>query len=261
VIPAGVTIAIPNWNHELLLPRSIASALAAVADLASRGVAAEALVIDDESRDGSRPLLRQLEALHYGRGLRVLALKKNGGLGPARNQALAHARYRHVVFMDADNELIPGNVHVFYRAALDTEAAGVYGNLLVRSVTSQSAVTAYNIESFQTPIFQGNYIDAFAMVDRQQLLDLGGYNSAVPAYEDYEQWLHLAVNGRKIVFVPVVLGFYYLLPDSMITPYAEDAKIKAAYAKIYRIYNQVRARAYLPLPTAMSRYHPDVGEL
>ena len=55
---AGVTIAIPNWNHEILLPRSIASALRAVDLLRNEGVPAEVLVIDDASRDGSQTLLR-----------------------------------------------------------------------------------------------------------------------------------------------------------------------------------------------------------
>ena len=60
---AGVTIAIPNWNHEVLLPRSVLSALRTVAILREQGVPAEVLVIDDFSRDGSLTLLRQLEAL------------------------------------------------------------------------------------------------------------------------------------------------------------------------------------------------------
>ena len=69
---AGVTIAIPNWNHEILLPRSIASALRAVDLLRNEGVPAEVLVIDDASRDGSQTLLRQLEALYSKAGLRCL---------------------------------------------------------------------------------------------------------------------------------------------------------------------------------------------
>src|SRR5688572_28364497 len=50
---AGMTIAIPNWNHELVLPRSVASALDGVGQLARHDVRAEVLVIDDASRDGS----------------------------------------------------------------------------------------------------------------------------------------------------------------------------------------------------------------
>src|SRR5690349_16922567 len=89
--PSGVTIAIPNWNHEYVLPRAVASGLQAVQVLRGHDVPAEVLVIDDQSRDGSLTLLRQLEALLYDRGLRVLAFRHNGGLSMARNRALHYA--------------------------------------------------------------------------------------------------------------------------------------------------------------------------
>ena len=43
----GLTVAVPNWNHELLLPRSVGSALRGVAALRAAGVPAEVLVIDE----------------------------------------------------------------------------------------------------------------------------------------------------------------------------------------------------------------------
>src|SRR5688572_2215513 len=91
--PPGVTIVIPNWNHEYLLPRSVGSALRAARDLRARGVRADVLVVDDHSRDGSLTLLRQLEALHADDGLRVLALRQNLGLPGARNVALRAAAH------------------------------------------------------------------------------------------------------------------------------------------------------------------------
>jgi glycosyltransferase involved in cell wall biosynthesis len=254
-----LTVAIPNWNHELLLPRSVRSALAAVRDLRRRGVPAEVLVVDDASRDGSRTLLRQLEALHHDEGLRVLALEHNGGLGPARNLALRGARYRYIAFMDADNELVWQNTHAFYQSAADTGAAVVFGNLLVRSVTSRAAVFVTNSEVVQPTLFTGNYIDAFALVDRVQLLDLGGYSSYVPAWEDFEQWLHLLSNARKLVFVPLVFGYYYLLPGSMITPFADDEKTRTALGRFQRAFNQLQARRHLPLASQGLRYLPSLG--
>src|SRR5262245_34151111 len=94
----GVTIAIPDWNHELLLARSIASALTALDCLRADGGGGEVVVVDDGSRDGSLTLLRQFEANHFQDGLRVLALRKNAGLGMARNRALTHSRHRHIIF-------------------------------------------------------------------------------------------------------------------------------------------------------------------
>jgi len=253
----GVTVAIPNWNHELLLPRSVSSALAAVRLWHEQSVPAEVLVIDDCSRDGSLTLLRQLEAFHFGDGLRVLARAANAGLAATRNLALERARHRYVVFMDADNELLPETMPLFRRALLDTGAAAVYGNLLVRRATSRIASGVLSNESFQYRIFQANYVDAFAMVDRLQLLDGGSYAAYVPALEDYEQWLHMACNGRQIIFVPLVFGYYYVLSNSMLTE-ADGPKLQG---RIKRVFDQSGARQYLPPSTQHRRYHPAIGYL
>jgi glycosyltransferase involved in cell wall biosynthesis len=253
----GVTIAIPNWNHELLLPRAIDSAFQTLIRLRDEDVPGEILIIDEASRDGSPLLLRQLEALYYREGLRVLLLADTGTLADSRNLALVHARYRYIAFLDADNELIPENVPSFLRALQETEAAMVYGNLLVRTPTSRCAMNLLSNESVQFKLFQRNYIDAFSLVDRCQLFDLGGYESGYRALEDHEMWLHLAVNGRKVVFVPLAFGYYYVLPSSMAT--TSGNKAMEAESRSQRIYNQLQARDHLPLNTNLLRFHPALG--
>jgi teichuronic acid biosynthesis glycosyltransferase TuaG len=252
----GVTIAIPNWNHEILLPRSILSALRARDLLARQGVPAEVLVIDDYSRDGSLTLLRQLEALYYRQGFRYLAFGANGGLAANRNQALVHARYRYIAFLDADNELIPENLPMFLQTLEQTKAAVAYGNLLIRSPTASHAHYVLSNESIQRRIFEANYVDAFSVFDRLQLLDVGGYEATYNALEDFEMWLHLATNGRRIVFVPAVLGYYYIMPTAMsLDPQKHDA----VAVRIRRVFNQVKAREFLKLNTYHIRYHPEIG--
>lgn len=258
--PPGVTVAIPNWNHEYVLPRSIQSSLRAVAALRSRDIPAEVLVIDDASRDGSVTLLRQLEALHYADGLRLLALAQNVKLPSVRNLALREARYRYVVFLDADNELLPENLHHFYRAIVDTRAAAVFGNLLCRRLNS-GQVIAISAESFQSRMFDANYIDALALFDRVQLGDVGDYttSAAVASREDWELYLHLAALGRRIVFVPLVFGLYHDMPGSMIK---ESLQTEAAQSShLRRVFNQLGLRDRLPLNTRHLRYHPDIGYL
>jgi glycosyltransferase involved in cell wall biosynthesis len=253
---AGITIAIPNWNHELVLARAIAPALRAVDLLRRNGVPAEVLVIDDGSRDGSVTLLRQLEALHFADGLRVLALDRNVGLARIRNRALAECSYRHVLYLDADNELVPDNLSVFYRAITRTGAAAVYGTLLKSDTRGFSVMSN---ESFQFRLFENNYIDAFALFDTAQLRDLGGYadDDRVRTREDWELLAHLACNGREVLFVPVILGYYHDTPGSMIKAASRRHRTQAAYIK--RVFNQLDIRADLPLNTLHKRYHPDVG--
>jgi succinoglycan biosynthesis protein ExoO len=256
---AGVTIAIPNWNHEFLLPRSISSALKAVALLRAEGIPGEVVVVDDHSRDGSLSLLRKLEALHYADGLRVVAFGANGGLVASRNQGLLNGRFSYIIFLDADNELIPENVLCFVRTLQQTKAAAAYGNLLVRSLTSRCAHNVISNESMQTKIFQGNYVDAFAVFDRLQILDVGGYHFDERIQEDHELWMHLAANGRRSVFVPVVLGYYYLLPNSMCQ--VDNKYNPVGRSRIERVFNQLRVRPAMGMNTQHLRYHPEIGYL
>lgn len=255
----GVTIAIPNWNHELLLPRSLETALTALKDLRRQGVEAEILVIDDASRDGSLTLLRQLETLFFEEGLRVLARTQNARLGAARNLALHHARYRYVMFLDADDELVAENLHTFYRAICDTGAALVYGNLIVWQPDGVQSVVSH--ESFRPKIFTSNHIGATILCDREQVLDCGGYQTEplVHGLEDWELNLHLATQGRLLVFVPAVLSIYHKLPNSLLAE--ANQRDDAINGRIYRIFNQLRARAHVPHNTLHLHYHPDIGYL
>jgi glycosyltransferase involved in cell wall biosynthesis len=253
----GVTVAIPNWNHELLLPRSISSALQTVRVLRAEGMPAEVLVVDDCSRDGSPALLRQLEAQHYDDGLRVLARRENAGLAAARNLALEQARHQYVAFLDADNELLPATMPLFCRAIATTGAAAVYGNLLVRRLAARTASGVLSNESFQQRMFRENYVDAFALVDRLQLLDCGGYSDHLPTHEDYELWLHLACCGRSLIFVPVVFGYYYRMPNSMLA----ESNRTLVYSRAKRAFDQFGCRKHLPPRTLHLRYHPAIGYL
>jgi hypothetical protein len=104
-----------------------------------------------------------------------------------------------------------------------------------------------------------NYIDAFAMMDRLQVLDVGGYSRALPAHEDWEMWLHLATNGRKVVFVPLAFGYYSELPDSMLRTLSEADLNQLARSR--RMFNQTGFRTHRPTNTDRLRYFPGVGYL
>ena len=185
-------------------------------DLHCQQIEADILVLDDHSRDGSVSLLLQLEALYGHDGLKVAAFDYNQGVVALRNYALQEARFQYILFLDADNALFPKNLSIFYRAIEQTNAAMVYGNVV--HGPQSTYFDLFNNEVFQHHIFQQNYIDMFGLYDRSQLVDTGGLTEhpLMGGHEDWELILHLAVSGRLVLFVPVMMGLYYEMPESRI---------------------------------------------
>lgn len=248
----GVSICVPNWNHKPYLGRSVASALAAAKCLAEQGLCSEVLVIDDASRDGSQKTLFTLALTQPDTRFDVILLPENTGLAAVRNLALRRARYRWVCLLDADNELVPENLALFCRAAVETQATLVYGNLI--AVQNGEPVHLISSDVPHEALLDMNYIDAFCLLDADAALRLGGYSSApyARAHEDWDLLLHIICEGELVVFVPAVLGRYFKEAQSMIqsTPFE--------HARVHRVYNQ--RRAGMPLACAAPLvYHPDIG--
>jgi len=267
--PNGVTIFIPNWNHRPYLPRSVGSALCAVGHLKEAGFSGEVLVIDDASRDGSQKLLRSIQMLYGEPRLKTLFLKRNLGLPRLRNLAMKASQFRYVCMMDADNELVSDNLPLFLHSIVETGAALVHGNLIDKLGEEVWRLRSSRVATMQ--LTQGNYVDAFALVDAWKLLRVGGYtsNPRVYAHEDWEMVLHLIAEEEAIVHVPAVMGYYYQNPGSMIQetgqktgqrthPRSQNFTSDEVRTLMQRMFAQTGTREWDPLQVGRM-YHPAVG--
>ncbi len=249
---AGVSILIPNWNHRFSLPRAIRSAFAGMRQLQARGIACELLVVDDASRDGSQKYLFHLATQYTDLPTRIIWLAKNVGPGPARNIGLMQAAYRHACLLDADNELEPANLWLFYRAALETDATVTYGVLPVRGDDRPDLLSN---EALHARFYRQNYVDGFALLDAPAALAAGGYAPARGLLEDWELMMRLLARQALIVFVPVVFGYYYRIPGSGHTIAPEPLA-----HHLRRIFNQDELRSREGRLIGRM-YHPDIGWL
>jgi hypothetical protein len=90
-----VTVVVNNFNYAEFVGDAIESALA------QRGTETEVVVVDDGSTDGSRAVIESYDD-------RVVAvLKDNGGQGSAFNAGFEASRGDIVIFLDADDMLLP----------------------------------------------------------------------------------------------------------------------------------------------------------
>ena len=146
-----VSVIIPCYRAEATLRRAVASALeGAPADL-------QLLLVEDGSPDGTGALCDQLAS----GDARITALHRpNGGAGAARNTGLEAARGDWVLFLDADDELLPGLWTALDALPVTDEEMILFG--LQRASTGESVTVA--------PLAEGRYEGLAALEPRLSAL-------------------------------------------------------------------------------------------
>ncbi|HVN85717.1 MAG TPA: glycosyltransferase family A protein [Candidatus Binatia bacterium] len=195
-----VSVVLPTYNRAALLDRSIMTVLAQTYD------DFELLVIDDGSTDDTHAVVQRFTDQR----LRCHRLDSNVGPGAARNVGIRAARGEFVAFQDSDDEWTPDKLErqmaAFARAAA---AVGViYSDMsLVRddgtvvyhpspSVTSGRAVDP------ATGFYQVYMLGIVGVVVRTEcLLQVGGFDEQLPAFEDLELLTRLA-QRYEFIHIP-----------------------------------------------------------
>ena len=179
-----VSIVIPAFDEEALLPATLASVRAALdAVQASTPWTGEIIVCDNNSRDRTADIARAA-------GVRVV-FEPHNQIARARNTGAAAARGRWLVFVDADTRIAPE----LLREALELLAGGkvVGGGSLLRmdcagSRTGDRFVRLWTWISQRFRVAAGSFI--FARRDAFEAV--GGFSAAVYAGE--ELWLTRALK-------------------------------------------------------------------
>lgn len=110
------SVIIAAWNAADTLARSVESALAQEGD----GVAIEAIVVDDASRDDTAARAEALAAADP--RVRWARLAVNGGPSAARNRAIEMAEGAWLAVLDADDVMAPGRLAAMIAAAEEVGA-------------------------------------------------------------------------------------------------------------------------------------------
>ncbi len=189
------SVVIPVRN----MARYVAEAIGSV--LAQDEPALEVLVVDDGSTDETPGILRR----YASENVRVIREERLGSAAAARNRGLRDVRGDAVVFLDADDRLLPSALRRFLRALEhDPRLAVAYGEVLVIDPEGRPIGTG------KAPIFRkrrpsGDVLERLlvatpivtpgaACIRRGNLCTAGGF-SDLPMGEDWELYCRLAATG------------------------------------------------------------------
>jgi glycosyltransferase involved in cell wall biosynthesis len=179
----------PAYNRAGVIGRAVRSVLAqTMADF-------ELVVIDDGSTDDTAAVV----AAFSDPRIRLLRLERNAGLSHARNEGIRAVRARFVAFLDSDDEWLP--------AALERQTRNLVGRqgrppavsvcLFCRhdEATGRTRPAAARFparEPFRALVRGWNPMPSCVVAERSSLLEVGGFDAMLTAFDDHDLWLRLA---------------------------------------------------------------------
>lgn len=199
-----VSIVVPAFNEEKLLPQSLASIQAAAAAFAQRGWDVELIVCDNNSTDRTAALAREAGA--------IVVFEPLNQISRARNTGAAQARGDWIVFVDADSwptrELFD-----------DTAQAILSGDCLAGGVTVRYDTPRLDV---RIPLAIWNAVSrlmswaagSFMFCETSAFREVGGFSETLYAAEEVELFRRLKKLARAKRRRIVVLHRHPLLTSA-----------------------------------------------
>lgn len=209
-----ITVVIVVRDMQESLWRAMDSAAIAIDCLlkhAGGPLRAGILVFDDGSRDASRQEARRFADLTPV-PMRVVHSRWPLGVSRARNLALAHVNSSWLVFLDADNTLVPEGLARLHALVVDNPDA-VLAHGALRTISRQGIMDErMGTERFEFSrgLTEGPLHDITAMYQRSVLLQLGGFDEslllALWGFEDFDLWMRMGQAGLPMAHQPILIG-------------------------------------------------------
>lgn len=216
-----ITICIPVYNQVEYLSDAIQSAL-------DQTIKCKVIVIDDGSTDGSGELAETfpVKVVH----------QVNKGLSSARNTGIMWAKTKYILFLDADDILLPNCVEEMLKKIEETDAD-------IIAPSFKCFGTSNNLVILEKPTLEdfavANRIGYFSAIKRDALLEIGGYSPRmIYGYEDYHLWINLLIKNKSIAIIKEPLVLYRTKEKSMWTEAVKHheelmSQIKKDFPKLY----------------------------
>jgi GT2 family glycosyltransferase len=202
----------------------------------------ELLLVDDASGDnGLSEAMRQLASAD-GR-IKLLSLKKNGGIAKASNAALAKAAGRFVAFFDHDDMLEPCALEVMLRAQHATGAKLLYSDEDKIERSGTLCDPHFKPDFNYRFLLDVNYICHFVMLDAAVMKQVGGLDAKLDGAQDHDLLLRLSemLAPEEIHHVPEVL-YHWRKSGSSTAAAGSGAKPKAVQAGMTAVAAHLRRR-------------------
>ncbi len=177
-----VSVIIPSFNYGKYLPEAFESV--AIQDYPN----IEIVVVDDGSTDDTREICQRYPRVKYFH-------QTNQGLSAARNFGIKNSAGEYIIFLDADDWLLPGAVSRNVRHLLERpECVFVSGGYEVRFTRTGKIYNAVEhvASGHYARLLQGNYVGVPATaLYRRRVFDEFVFDTDIKSCQDYDLYLRI----------------------------------------------------------------------
>ena len=201
-----VTVVIPTYNRAELVKRAIGSVLKQTHQ------AKEVIVVDDHSSDDTQQILSS-----FGNQIQIISNTENRGVSFSRNRGIEQATGEWIAFLDSDDEWHPGKL------ATQARYHDKNPKLMISQCDEIWIRNGVRVNPMNKHTKKGGWIfqeclplcivsPSAVIIKRDIFKDVGVFDEALPACEDYDLWLRIAQKFE--------IGF---LDEKLVTRYGGHA--------------------------------------
>ena len=204
----GVSVVIPTYNRESVLPRSLDSVFA------QTHPATEVIIVDDGSTDGTAEWVRSRYPEVQ------LLVQENRGVSSARNRGIEASTQEWIALLDSDDE--------WTETKLERQLAelAAHPDILVchtdeiwirhhRRVNPKRQHAKYGGWIFQYCLPLCAMSPSSVLIHRSVLDDVGLFDEEMPACEDYDLWLRICSRYPVVYLHEQLVVKYGGHPDQL----------------------------------------------
>lgn len=161
----------------------------------------EMIAMDDGSTDNTVEILTTFSQSEP--RLKVYT-QNNQGQSLARARAIQYAQGQYLFCLDSDDKIAPTCLEKMFQAAQTHHADIVYSDLRQFEAKTDEAGEPFSL-LMQLLI---NHFVISVLVNKKKYEEIGGFDTSMKCFEDWELWVRMVKNGAKIHYIPEVLFFY-----------------------------------------------------
>lgn len=258
-----VSVIIPAFNAREYVAEAIESALA------QDYPAIEVIVCDDASTDDTAQVVRRFEPR-----VKLVRLENNGGIGVARNAAIAAAGGEFIATLDADDAFLPGKLSAQMRVMLEQPGVAVChtGTELFGGDAGDGPIVHEYRQLAQGLCFgqlvRHNGIVISSALLRRSMMSAQGFQTDLRGVEDYSMWLDMLFD-HEAAYLPQILTRYRRHAAQMTADKGRQLQVNSGIARLRALdhrRSQMNPAEFAELynwaldeleTCAMSRYHHD----